>query len=338
MTRLIAALALVLALPSIARADVLAMYQDRADGSTRLFNLQTNAPLGVALVDCCRTVHGSLSFNPASRELLLVQAAAGDGQELVRISALTGAVSGRAGIAAGWQVAAASYDRLRATWFALAREAGGALRLVAIDTASGAITPIGAPSLADGTSLVAGAHGLHPARGQWHLLGALGTSPLVPRVLTLDVGNGSLLAAPPLTAGVQVSNLTFDEGSGYLVGLGRDDASGFGSVLRIDPGTGLVHATDETGLAGCCAWTASALTARAAAGVGFAHLIDPETGQPAFVGLALGVGAFGGTGGHDPAWAIHGLVSDQTEFTGDAIFGNGFDLVNKPTGAVDWDD
>jgi hypothetical protein len=339
MSRLLAALALVaLALPPVARADVLALYQNRTDGSTRLFNLNTNAPLGVALVDCCRTVHGTLGFNPASSELLLVQTTVAGGQELVRISAATGAISGRAALTAGWQVVAASYDRVRSTWFALAGNAGSELRLVTINTGTGAIAPVGAGVLAAGTSVVAGAHGLHPARGQWHLLGALGGSPLVARVLTLDLVTGSLLASPALSAGVPVSNLHFDEGSGYLVGLGRVDATGFGLAVRIDPGTGVVQPTASTGTLGCCAWTASALAAQAATGIGFGHFTDPDTGLAVFFGLALNSGAFGGTGGHDQAWAIHGLVSNQTAFIGDAIFGNGFDLVNKPTGQVDWDD
>lgn len=338
MIRLVAALALAFALPSIARADVLVLYQDRADGSTRLFNLNTTAPLGVALVDCCRTVHGTLGFNPASREALLVQTTAAGGQELVRISALTGTVSGRAALTAGWQVVAASYDRLRATWFALAGNAGGNLRLVTINPATGAIATVGAATLAGGTSVVAGAHGLHPARGQWHLLGALGGTPGTARVLTLDLGNGALLASPALSDAVQVASLMFDEGSGYLVGLGRIAASTMGAAVRVDPGTGLVQATGGTGVIGCCTWTTSALASTAAAGVGFGHFIDAAAGAPAFVGLNLNAGTFLSTGGHDPAWAIHGLVSDQTGFTGDAIFGSGFETVNKPTGLVDWDD
>jgi hypothetical protein len=334
MIRLLFALALTSAAATPAAAALLALYQDRADGSTRLFDMSANAPLGVALLDCCRTVHGTLGFNPATREILLVQEGANGAQELVRISAITGAVAARVALAAGWQVGASSYDRRRALWFALARN-GGQLQLVTVDPINGAVAPIGA-GLPAGTRLVAGAHGLHGARGQWHVLVSLSAMPEVLRILTLDLTTGAVLASPPLAGPAHVSNLFFDEGSGYLIGLGRDSSTLAAVAVRVDPGTGAVVVTDQYPLQDASGWTASALTGTASDGIGVAHVFLADMDLRLFTAMGMASGEFMGNGPHAETWAIHGLVADQANFNGDQIFGNGFDTVNKPTNMDYW--
>lgn len=322
----VAALALTSPALVLAQPALLALYKDRADGSHRLHDIVDNVAVGSPLASCCNTVSGTLTFDPASRDILLVSQ--GDThQELVRIHAGSGTLSGRAPIAGGWRILAAAYDRTRATLFGIGRSAAGDRHLVTIAPASGAVSPVGA-SLSAAFAFVPGGHGLHPRRGQWHLLGHTdGTS--AQQVMTLSLDTGATLTTAPVQA-YTLSNLYFDEGSGRLLGLGRAHGASQSSMAWLDPGTGHVTALTASGTPNCCPWVSGSLTSMAADGVAGAQFLGPD-GSPTFLLWLSGQGTVVGDLPQAGDWALHGLITDQTVFIGDHLFQDGFQLVSKPT-------
>lgn len=322
----LAALAMPVAAPALSQPALLALYQDRTDASYRLHDIIGNTPLGVALTNCCQTVSGTLTFNPALREILLIQHT-DTGQEIVRISAISGAVTGRAAIGGGWQILAAAYDRTRATLFGIGRDNAGDRHLVTVASNSGAVTAVGA-ALPSGFALVPGGHGLHPRRGQWHLLGS--DDGTTQRVLTVALDNGALLSNVPVV-GYAISNLSFDEGSGRLLGLGRAVGNSQTQLLWFDPGTGQVTGLTASGTNGCCAWGVGSLAGIAGNGtVGSQYTV--ASGTPMFLAWFADSGNVAGSIPQSANWAVHGLVVDQTTFIGDHLFYDGFQIVGKPTG------
>lgn len=323
---------LALASAPTARADILAIYRDRGDGTQHLHNLSTGTPVGSAMTGCCAPVAGTATIDPATREIVLVQspAAAGDPQRITRISAVSGAVVGDAALDAGWQIAALAHDRLRATLFGFARRIDdGARHLVTVSSATGAVTAVGS-ALADCCTLVPGAHGLHPRRGQWHLLGQHDDEPSIQRVITIDLSTGALLAAPAIATPHALANLFFDEGSGRLLGLGRDGDSGFGTFVRVEPGSAQVQLTAASGITGCCAPSLAGLSGEIQTGAGAAHFLDAEVASRYFGTLDFRTGMPGVDIAHDPAWAIQAIVTDQLGFGGDALFADSFERIWKP--------
>lgn len=313
---------------ALAQPSLLALYQNRGDASYRLHDIVGNTPLGGALTDCCRTVSGTLTFNPAVREILLVQHTE-TGQELVRISAISGTVIGRAAIGGGWQILAAAYDRTRTTLFGIGRNGAGDRHLITVTPASGVVTTIGA-ALPGDFALTPGGHGLHPRRGQWHLLGTDDAAGATQRVVTVALDTGAVLSTVTVI-GHAISNLSFDEGSGRLLALGRSHGNPQTQLLWLNPGTGQVTGLTLSMIDNCCAWGGGSLAAVATNGaVGSQYTL--ANGSPQFLTwFADGSGVIGSIP-QASAWAVHGLVVDQTTFIGDHLFYDGFQIVGKPTG------
>lgn len=242
---------------------------------------------------------------------------------MVRISAVSGALVGRVTVGAGWQVLAAAWNRLQNRLYAIARDSDGDRRLVHISSTTGTVTVLGALLPAD-LGLVPGAHGLHPRRGQWHVLGDDGSGQ---RLLTFSLAAGSVLANVPV-AGYALANLHFDEGSGRLLAQGRQEGANETRLLWINPGTGQVTGLSTSGTADCCAFTAGALVDIASDDVAGSHLFNSP--GPAFLAWDVALGNAVGSVPHPRAWAIHGIVADQNVFVGDHILYDGFEVVSKP--------
>ena len=309
---------------------LLVLHKDRADGTHRLFNLIDNLPLGTPLVDCCNTIAGTLTFDPALREILLLQHT-GSGDEVVRINAGTGAVTGRATVTGDWRILAAAYDRTRATLFAIGRNSAGDRHLLTVAPMSGAVVSVGA-ALPAGFALVPGGHGLHPRRGHWHLLGSHDTASGPQHVLTLALGSGAQLSDTAVVGHV-LSNLHFDEGSGRLLGHGRIDGQSQTQLLWLEPGSGHVTVLETSGVDNCCQWSVGSLAAIASQGIAVSHYLTPEQ-LPDFLIWETGTGGVLGEIPHAQSWAIHGVVTDQTVFIGDYLFYDGFQTVGKPASGL----
>ena len=309
---------------------LLVLHKDRADGTYRLFNVIDNLPLGTPLVDCCNTIAGTLTFDPALREILLFQHT-DSGDEVVRINAGTGAVTGRATVIGDWRILAAAYDRTRATLFAIGRNSAGDRHLLTVVPVSGAVSSVGAP-LPAGFALVPGGHGLHPRRGQWHLLGSHDTAGDTQHVLTLSLSSGAPLSDTAVVGHV-LSNLHFDEGSGRLLGLGRIDGQSQTQLLWLEPGSGQVTVLTSSGTDDCCQWSVGSLAAIASQGIAVSHFITPAQ-LPNFIVWEVGTGSALGLIPQTANWAIHGVVADQTVFIGDYLFYDGFQTVGKPASGL----
>jgi len=190
------------------------VVHDTAAGSELLATLDpaTGAltPVGAPIADCCGVPGGVSSLSPGGAfHFIGSRMSDALGSRIFSLDLATGAVLADPVLPAGFNHNFLGYDSVSATLYAVVFEhATTTERLVEIDTATGALTPVGT-GIAGCCLVGSGVSAVDPG-DSFHFVGHYQAETDVNRVFTLALADGSLVADPLLPAGKNYNFLEFD--------------------------------------------------------------------------------------------------------------------------------
>jgi hypothetical protein len=237
---------------------------------------------GAGIADCCFIASGVSSLDPDGGVFFFMGRRMSDGADDFRIWSLdlgTGAAAANPLVPAGNNYNFLEFDPSSGTLYAVVFDTGAAEeRLVEIDPATGALTPVGA-GIADCCLIPSGVSALDPAGGVFFFVGRRmsdGADDF--RIWSLDLATGGVVANPLLPAGNNWNFLEFDPSSGTLYAVVFDTGTAEERLVEVDPATGALSPVGA-GIADCC-FISSGVSA-----------LDPGDGEFHFMGRRMSDGA-----------------------------------------------
>ncbi len=247
------------AAPVSAAGTLYGVFFDTAVSEETLFAVDpaTGAltPPGAGIADCCFIASGVSSLDPDAGVFFFMGRRMSDGADDFRIWSLdlaSGAVLANPLLPAGNNYNFLEFDPSSGTLYAVVFDTGAAEeRLVEVDPATGALTPIGA-GVADCCLIPSGVSALDSAGGVFHFVGRRmsdGADDF--RIWSLDLATAAVGANPLLPAGNNWNFLEFDPSSGTLYAVVFDTVAAEERLVEVDPATGALG-TVGAGIADCC--------------------------------------------------------------------------------------
>ncbi|HEX6202680.1 MAG TPA: hypothetical protein VF100_06740 [Thermoanaerobaculia bacterium] len=253
------ALAAVLAAASAQAADdtLYGVIFDLAGGSEGLVEVDPASgaltPLGAGIADCCFVSSGVSALDSAGDVFFFIGRTTAEPSGVDHLFAFdlaTGALVGSPLLPAGFNYNFLAHDPSSGTLYAVVHEiATGSELLAAVDPASGALTPVGAP-IAACCGVPSGTSALSPGAA-FHFVGSRSSDALGFRVFSLDLATGAVLADPVLPAGFNYNFLGYDPASATLFAVAFEHATSTEILVAVDTATGALNPVGS-GIPGCC--------------------------------------------------------------------------------------
>ena len=211
-------------------------------------------PVGPGIASCCFVSSGVSTLDPVADRFYFVgthQTEPGTNR-IFTLDVTTGVVISEPVLPGGTNYNFIEVDRTTGTLYGVVFDTAATTeRLVTINPATGAVTTVGASSIAACCLVPTGTSSLDPGASVFYFIGAYQATPGANRVFTLDLGTGLVVSNQPLPAGNNYNFLEVDPTTGTLYGVVFVTAGTTEQLVTIDPSTGAVTPVGA-GIAGCC--------------------------------------------------------------------------------------